>query len=121
MEMSSVTSSAPSTDSVPPSVRTVPRSASALARARKRTSPFRPWVSPLTPSSAIVSLPAAEALTFCGLEKAAWNVTEPGWSALSRTTMTWSGLPAKTSRVCRTPSRTKLTEVTAVVRSSSRR
>jgi hypothetical protein len=103
MEISRVTASAPSTISLPASVRTSPPLASARARAWNLTAPGRPCHSPLVPSSAMVRRSTAVEAELCGLVNAASNDTEPGRSAVSRTTITWSGLLANTSREYRTP------------------
>ena len=60
------------------------------------------WV-PEIPSNAIVVLSGLDTVTRCGLLNAAENETEPGVSAVSRITITWSGALANTSRRYRTP------------------
>ena len=98
-----VTLVAPDTRRVPPELLTVPPVAAALARARNRTEPLTPSWLPEMPSSPMVAASGLDTVVRCGLSKVAENVIELARSAVSRTTITWSGALAKTSRWWRTP------------------
>lgn len=99
METSTVASSASATVSVPPLLLVVPPEASTRTAAWNLTLPAMPWESALTPSSAAVSGSGEESEVCCGLSKVAAKAIRPGWSAVSRTAMTWSGALANvTSR-----------------------
>ena len=88
---------------VPPLVRTRTRDSNRSAPVIGWPSAVAPLPSPLTPR--ITRSPSAVASTVacCGVSSRAWNEIWPGRLAVSRTTMTWSGALAKTSRSKVTP------------------
>ncbi|GIF74485.1 hypothetical protein Asi02nite_40030 [Asanoa siamensis] len=90
---------------MPAELLTLPPATTARARARNRTRPLTPSMSPETPSIATVALSGLDTVVRCGLSNRAENVMAPDRSAVSRTTITWSGALAITSRWWRTPSR----------------
>ncbi len=98
METSRVTASAPWTERLSAVVRRVPPSGSARSIAAKRSAPGIASYAPFRPRMASVSAAGASGVTGSRLWKFAVKEILPGWSAVSRTTITWSGAEAKSSR-----------------------